>query len=202
MEMFSDRLSPELPSEAEAIFEAIDGRLRPMKRAEFEQLDKLGFFDEEKVELLFGLVIPMAPIDQEHSESVAIVHDMLFRKLDGVARVYTQASFAASEYSAPQPDIFVVPPGQYWQELHSKAYLIVEVSRSSLRRDRAKRLVYQGANVDEYWIVNHPDACVEVYRDRRDNKWHSLTKHFRGDVISPLAFPDVQIAVADILPPA
>jgi Uma2 family endonuclease len=169
---------------------------------EYDFLAAQGYFEDERVELLYGLVVPMAPIDPAHVESVARVHGRLLRALDDRARVYCQAPFAASEYSEPEPDVFVVPPDRNgWTEHHSKAFLVIEVSRSSLRRDRAKRAIYQRADVQEYWIVNQVDGCVEVYRDSRDGAWQSLTKHFRGETVSPLAFPDVQIPVAEILPP-
>ena len=187
--------------EAELVLEAADRMLRPMKRVEYERLAAEGFFEDEKVELLFGMVVPMPPIDQAHVESVAVVHETLMLRLRGLARVYCQAPFAASDYSEPEPDVFVVPPGSHWKDHLSRAFLIVEVARSSLRRDRAKRFVYQKAEVDEYWIVNHPENCVEVYRDRRDGAWQSVTKVQRGETVSPLAFPDVAIAVDEILPP-
>jgi Uma2 family endonuclease len=193
MEMFSP--------EAEMILEAADQKVRPMKRVEYDLLAAEGYFEDEKVELLFGLVVPMAPIDAEHRESVRRVHDAILRQLAERAITYCQTSFAASDDSEPEPDVFVVPQANYWKEHPSRAFLVVEIARSSLRRDRAKKRVYGIADVDEYWIVNHTDGCVEVYRDRRDGAWLSLTKHFRGETVHPLAFPDVAIAVDEILPP-
>ena len=193
MEMFSP--------DAEMILEAADRKVRPMKRIEYDRLAAEGYFEDEKVELLFGLVVPMAPIDPEHRESVRLVHEALLRQLAERANTYCQTSFAASEDSEPEPDVFVVPNANYWKEHPSRAFLVVEVARSSLRRDRAKKRVYGIADVDEYWIVNHPENCVEVYRDRRDGTWQSVTKVRRGETVSPLAFPDVAIAVDEILPP-
>lgn len=190
-----------LSPEADDMLEAAGRALRPMKVVEYVRLATEGFFDDEKVELLYGMVVPMAPIDQDHSESVSVIYAVLLRHLEGRARVYGDAAFAASDYSMPQPDLFVVPPGSYWDKHHSKAWLVIEVAKSSLRRDRAKRGIYQRAPVDEYWIVNHIDGCVEVYRDSRNGTWQSVTKHVRGETVSPLAFPDVQIPVAEILPP-
>jgi Uma2 family endonuclease len=189
-----------LSPEAELVLQAAGCAPRPMKRVEYDFLAAQGYFDDERVELLCGLVVPMAPIDPSHVESVARVYRILTR-LEGRARVFSQAPFAATDDSEPEPDVFVVPQADHWNERASRAYLVVEVSRSSLRRDRAKRSIYLRADVDEYWIVNHNDGCVEVYRDRRDGAWQSLTKHFRGETVSPLAFPDVQIPVAEILPP-
>lgn len=190
-----------LSPEAETMLEAANARLRPLKRVEYERLVTEGFFEDEKVELLFGMVVEMAPIDPAHCESVARIHEMLLEQLKPRARVLSQASFAASDESEPEPDVYVVPSGTYWSAHPQRAFLIVEVARSSLRRDRAKRLVYGRADVDEYWIVNHVDGCVEVYRDRRGGTWHSVTTHVRGEVLSLVAFPDVRVPVDEILPP-
>ncbi|MBA3391577.1 MAG: Uma2 family endonuclease [Deltaproteobacteria bacterium] len=173
-----------------------------MKRVEYDLLAARGFFEDEKVELLFGMVVPMTPIDPAHRESVRRVHDMLLKQIGERARVYCQTSFAASDDSEPEPDVYVTPTAEYWTEHPSRSFLIVEVALSSLRRDRAKRLVYGRADVDEYWIVNHVDGCVEVFRDLRNGAWETLTKHERGETLSPLAFPDVKIPIDEILPPA
>lgn len=175
---------------------------RPLKRVEYERLATLGYFDEEKVELLFGLVVPMTPIDPAHSESTTRAADSLRQQLAGRARVREQNPLAASDISEPEPDVAVVPNAEYWNEHPTKAFLIIEVARSSLRKDKGpKQVLYGLAEVDEYWIVNQVEEVVEVYRDRYNGEWRQRTTHQRGDTIAMLAFPDVQIAVSEILPP-
>jgi len=61
--------------------------------------------------------------------------------------------------------------------------------------------LYGLAEVDEYWIVNHVDGVVEVYRDRDQGEWRTVSLHRRGETIAMLQFPDVVIAVSEILPP-
>jgi Uma2 family endonuclease len=176
--------------------------VRPLKRVEYEQLASLGFFEEERVELLFGLVVPMTPVDPAHEESGFRIQRTLNRQVGARAQVRAENSFAASDISEPRPDVLVIPERDYWDEHPSKAFLIVEVARSSLRRDKGpKALLYGLAEVDEYWIVNHIDDVVEVYRDRHNGEWRQRTTHKRGDTIAMLAFPDVQIAISEILPP-
>lgn len=176
--------------------------VRPLKRVEYERLVSEGFFDDERVELLFGMVVPMSPVDPAHDESTYRVANMLRQRLGARARVREQAALAASDVSEPQPDVAVVPEIDYWNEHPTKAFLIVEVARSSLRKDKGpKSQLYGLAEVDEYWIVNHVDGVVEVYRDRHDGEWRQRTTHQRGDTIAMAAFPDVTIAVAEILPP-
>jgi Uma2 family endonuclease len=175
---------------------------RPLKRVEYDALVEKGFFDDEKVELLFGMVVPMSPIDPAHSESGRRLRDALVRQLAGRATVCNQDPFAASDISEPEPDIMVVPSADYWKEHPTKALLVVEVARSSLEKDQGpKRTLYGLAEVVEYWIVNHVDAVIEVHRDPADGQWQAVTRHVRGETITMLAFPDVSIAVSDILPP-
>jgi Uma2 family endonuclease len=177
--------------------------VRPLKRVEYEKLAAEGFFKDERVELVFGVVVAMTPIDPAHGESVDRLDDMLRRQLAGRARVRCQGAFAATEDSEPQPDIYVFPNGDYWDAQPDRAYLVIEVARSSLDYDRdTKSLLYGVSQVDEYWIVNHAEDVIEVYRDRHDGRWRTMTTHRRGETIAMVGFPDVQIAVTDVLPPA
>lgn len=176
--------------------------LRPMRRVEYDRLASEGFFDDERVELLFGFVVKMPPIDPAHSQSTALVGDLLRPQLRDRAHIRTQAPFAASEWSEPEPDVFVVPPSTYWTAHPEQAYLVVEVSRSSLRRDRGlKAKLYALANVEEYWIVDHVHERIEVLREPRDGVWTVEMTVQRGDTITMARFPDVQLAVDDVLPP-
>jgi Uma2 family endonuclease len=176
--------------------------IRPLKRVEYMRLGTEGFFDDERVELLFGVVVPMSPVDPAHDESTFVVRRALERQLGDRARVRDQSAFAASDISEPQPDLAVVADVDYWREHPTSAFLVVEVARSSLRKDRRlKGVLYGLAEVDEYWIVNHVEGVVEVYRDRHAGEWRQRTTHGRGETITMVRFPDVTIAVSDILPP-
>jgi Uma2 family endonuclease len=175
---------------------------RPLKRVEYERLAAEGFFEDERVELLFGMVVEMPPIDPAHQESSYSIRRCVELAVGGRAVVREANPFAASDISEPEPDVMVVPARRYWDEHPSHAHLVVEVSRSSLRRDRGVKVrVYGLAQVDEYWIVNLIDGTVEVYRDPHDGEWRSKSTHQRGETITTLAFPDVAIAVSDVLPP-
>src|SRR5204863_6053592 len=142
----------------------------------------------EPVELLFGMVVPMSPIDPEHGESTEVLAELLRDLIEGRARVRTQNAFAASDISEPQPDVFVVPNRDYWREHPTRAFLIVEVARSSLPKDKGPKMALYGlADVDEYWIVDHEHETVEVYRDRQAGEWRSKTTHGRGETIAMAA---------------
>jgi len=176
--------------------------VRPLKRVEYERLAAEGFFDDEKVELLFGVVVEMTPVDSTHVAAVYHVRRTIERGVSDRAMVLSQSPFAASDESEPEPDVFVVPSGDLWRQHPTSALLVVEVARSSLRRDRgAKALLYASCEVDEYWIVDVDGGVVEIYRDRHEGTWRSKSTHARGETVAMRAFPDVQVEVAEILPP-
>lgn len=173
-----------------------------MSKAQYLSIDEQGFFDGKRVELVFGTVMTMAPSSAPHVESTRLVQQKLLLALHGRAIVYGQSSFDATEDSVPEPDVAVVPLGSYWSALATRAHLIVEVSRSSADYDRrTKARLYALAEVDEYWIVDHNTRTVVVHRDRADIGWATVLTFRAGQTISPVAFPDVQIAVDEILPP-
>jgi Uma2 family endonuclease len=177
--------------------------IRPLKRVEYDRLAAEGFFEAEKVELLFGVVVVMTPIDPAHNMAVYRVRRGLEAGLNDRATVLSQSSFAASEDSEPEPDILVIPnDDRSWTEHPSRAHLVVEVARTSLDHDQGpKSVLYGSSRVEEYWIVNLPEQAVEVHREPHRGRWRSRSIHRRGERVHMLAFPDVSIAVDDVLPP-
>ena len=56
---------------------ALNERLRPIKVAEYVALSELGAFENERVELLRGRVVRMAPQGEEHSWVVQTLTNFL-----------------------------------------------------------------------------------------------------------------------------
>lgn len=94
--------------------------MRALKRVEYERLAAEGFFDHERVELVFGVVVPMSPTKPPHANSTAVIFAYVLRAVGSRAHVRSQSSFAASEDSLPEPDIFVVPNDDYWTKLPAR----------------------------------------------------------------------------------
>ena len=90
--------------------------IRPLRRVEYDQLVKLGAFQNERIELLEGALVAMSPIGTSHDWTVQKLNRLLVLALEGRAGVRCQSSFAALEFSEPEPDFAVVPPGDYDRE--------------------------------------------------------------------------------------
>jgi Uma2 family endonuclease len=174
--------------------------IRPLRRVEYDQLVALGVFGDERIELLDGALVTMSPIGAPHGAVVQRLTQLLVLALHTRAGVRVQISFAALEYSEPEPDFVVVPLGDYDDELPSEAYLIIEVAESSLALDRGKKLrLYASCAVPEYWVVNLPERCIEVYTGPSPGAYAHCERYEHGQAIRLSGFPDVVIAVADVL---
>lgn len=177
--------------------------IRRLSRSEYRKLGEAGIFDDERVELLYGQIVVMSPPDPSHDASVNTLTELLIRRLDGRATVRTQSSFAASDDCEPLPDLVVAPRQDYWLDHPAEAFLVIEVARTSLGKDRGvKARLYGSVAVKEYWIVDVLQGCVEVLRQPDGHGgWGSRRIAERGASIAIEAFPDVVIAVDRIVPP-
>src|SRR6185295_14352342 len=101
---------------------------RPLRRAEYDHLVSLGAFENERIELLDGLLVPMSPIGPPHSSAVQELTTLLVVAFLGRATVRIQLPFAALALSEPEPDVAVVPLGDYAKAHPNSAHLIIEVA--------------------------------------------------------------------------
>ena len=103
--------------------------------------------------------------------------------------------------TAVAPGGILVPKEDYSRAHPQSALLVVEVADDSIRKDRlVKARLYALAGVPEYWIVNLPNRVVEVFRTPSSNGYLQMTTLAAGDVLSPQAFPDIVLAIDEILP--
>jgi Uma2 family endonuclease len=176
-------------------------RVRPLRRIEYERMVDEGFFQEdERIELLDGVIVEMTPQGTRHAVVIERLSHLLFAAVGGRARVRIQLPFAASEVSLPEPDVAVVQGGDYELAHPSQARLIVEVAESSLSKDRlVKARVYATAGVTEYWVIDIVAKTIEVCSDPVDGQYKQIRAARPGEVIRLLAFPDVEIAVSDVV---
>jgi Uma2 family endonuclease len=167
---------------------------------EYDRLIELGCFRDERVELLNGAIVAMSPQGAAHSFAVARLNALLTPALVGRALVLVQSPFAARDDSEPEPDLTVVPLGNYRQDHPTTAFLVVEVADSSLRKDRGvKADLYAAAEIAEYWVVDLAAASVEVRKAPVGGTYTEIATKVTTDVIVPVAFPDLEIRVGDFL---
>jgi Uma2 family endonuclease len=160
---------------------------------------------DDRVELLEGVVVAMAPQNTPHAAGVGRATWALTVAVGNLAVVRSQAPFIAGRYSVPEPDVAVLPGshGDYDRAHPREALLVVEVADSSLKQDRlTKAPIYAAARVPEYWIVDVRKQQIEVYRepDAKARRYGAVTIVRRGARIELTTFPGTTVAVDDLLP--
>ena len=78
--------------------------------------------------------------------------------------------------------------------------LLVEVSDSTVDYDRdVKVSIYARSLIQEVWLVDLVENCLEVYRQPGPNGYSLMLKFWRGQQVAPLAFPEFVVSVDFIL---
>ena len=186
------------PGSMEAVVDIPTERIRRISRKEYDQMVAVGLFQGARIELLNGRLMTASPQYAAHASTVQRLSKWLVTELGDRADVRVQLPFAASDDSEPEPDISVVPVGDYDAEHPRSAYLIIEVADSFLNDDRfIKRPVYATAGVPEYWILNIVDRCIEVFKPTSSEPARIVTS---TDEITVPGFDDVRIRVESLLP--
>jgi Uma2 family endonuclease len=181
---------------------------RRWTREEYYRLGELGFFHGQRVELIEGEIMVLSPQNWPHTLTVARVGRALERILG--AGFWVRMQFPLNLGTTdPEPDVSVVAGRlEDYSDHPTTAALIVEVSDSSLAYDRSRKAsLYARAGIQDYWIVNLVNNQVEVRRDPQSDPsqpyghgYASLTVLVPPAVVTPLAAPQVSLAVADLLP--
>ncbi len=158
----------------------------------------------DRVELIEGELIAMAPIGANHAGTVIALFEALAAAMRGRALVSPQNPVRLSDRSLPQPDYAVlVPRPDRYRTAHPRPHevlLLIEVADSSLEYDRdVKRALYARHGIRELWIVNLVDGDVEVCRSPGPDGYASVTTVGRDGVLEAGLLPGAGIKVAEIL---
>ena len=160
--------------------------------------------EDERVELLGGEIFVMPPTGEAHEFGADLFNRELTHRLYDRALVRVQNSIRLDDYGLSEPDIAVV---RFRDDYHrnrptpADVLLVIEVSDSSLQRDRELKLPhYAAAGIPEVWIANVPSRQVEACHDPVDGVYQSRRIVPADGQISPQAFPDVALTVGEFLP--
>ena len=159
----------------------------------------------DRVELIDGEIIDMAPIGQGHGSTVSRVYQALVLALHGRATVYSQSSLRLDRLNVPEPDFAVL---KYRADFYGTGepagpddvLLLIEVSDSSLRYDRSVKLpLYARSRIPETWIVDLKRHTLECYRLPEGDRYSVWSTHHPGETVALQAAPDLTLNVTDLI---
>lgn len=185
-----------------AVFEPVQHKLTVEA---YYDLARTGHLTEDdRVELIDGAIIEMAPLGSDHVTAVNRLNRLLVLAAGEAGVVSVQNTVTLPPYSAPQPDLAVLAPRfRAFGEGLPRAediLLLVEVSDTTLAWDRRVKIpLYARHGVRETWLVDLPGRRIEVYRHPGAGGYGQRHVHAPGGAIAPLLLPGVSVAVADVL---
>lgn len=140
--------------------------------------------DDERVELLDGLIVPKMTHKPPHDALVGILDDALRALLPAAWKVRVQSALTTAS-SEPEPDLAIVrgPLTRYLSHHPHPADvgLVVEVADSSLEKDRREKgPIYAAGGIPTYWIVNILARTFEVYSDPTATGYAARADYDRG----------------------
>jgi len=172
---------------------------------EYEQMGVAGVFAPDvRLELLDGEIVEMNPIGSRHAACVKRLHLLLTEALGRRAVIGVQDPTVVGSHTEAQPDISVLRwNDDFYASAHPRSddvLLLVEVADTSVSSDRRVKLpVYATGGIAECWLVDLNAEVVEVYRRSAGGTYKERRDAARGETVSPTAFPEVTLAVDDIL---
>ncbi len=171
---------------------------------EYEVMYEAGVFKpDERLELINGEILKVAPMNAPHISYVIRLSRIFTERLTKRAIVSTQLPVVINEESEPEPDLSILRwrSDDYFSGKPSAqdVYAIIEVASTSLVYDRRVKLpLYARAGVPEVWIVKVQERELEVYRSPKGEAYSESRVLKPSDVVSLLAFPDVELALSEV----
>jgi Uma2 family endonuclease len=174
-----------------------------LKVEDFHKMGSAGILTEDdRVELIEGELIDMAPIGSEHAGVVYLLTQLITLAAGQAAIVGAQNPLILGEYSEPQPDILVLRPREdYYRKAHPRpedVLLLIEVADSTVRFDRKVKIpLYARHNVPEVWLVDLAQRCVEVYRlPQPDAGLYQQVSRYAEGILTPERIGTVAVDMA------
>lgn len=150
----------------------------PARKERYTFADCLAWSEPERIEIVAGEAVMMAPPSRAHQEISVALAAQLYNFLEGKRCKVYPAPFGVRLFeedgdspddvdTVVEPDISVVCDSNKLDEHGCKGapdFIVEILSPSSLRHDRLVKLdLYQRAGVREYWIVDPEYKSVQVF---------------------------------------
>jgi Uma2 family endonuclease len=176
-----------LPTDAQLHRLSVEDVLRMYETGVLGELDR--------VELLDGVLVDKVMQGPSHSSAVAwLTRHFVEATTDLEVRVQDTLLVHGGFV---EPDLMVIDPPPE-ETLPSTAHLVVEVSVTTTRYDRAKAVRYARADVGEYWIVDVPGRAVTVHLEPHEIGYGVVREYADGERIQPTV-GDRDVAVSALL---
>jgi Uma2 family endonuclease len=148
---------------------------------QFHKMAEVGMLvPGERVELIEGEIIDMAPIGSFHCGNVNWLDRVFHQAVADRLVVAVQNALRLSSHVEVYPDLTLLKPrSDFYRHAHpgpEDVLLVVEVADSSAAFDRSvKAELYARHGIAEYWIVDIPARSIRFHRAPQDGRYTDIT---------------------------
>ena len=167
-------------------------------------MGQTGIFSEnDRVELIEGDIVDMAPIGSSHAGTVKYLINILKVAVGERAIVSAQDPLVLDRHSEPQPDITLLKPrADFYRSAHPRpedVLLLVEVADTTLRYDREVKLpLYARHAIPEVWIVDLEGRGLCVYREPAEAGYRHAQTIKHPAILVTVTLPDTSIDLSGL----
>ena len=168
---------------------------------EFDRMIEVGLLGRnDRVELIDGEMVPMAAKGIKHENLKSVLINSIFRQLP----IGTNATVELGWRPAPdlylEPDIVLYPATQLVSQLvAAEVLLLIEISDSSLRYDRERKVkIYAALGVREYWVIDANSLQTTVHLDPGADGYASVSTHAPSQSLAPKALPVLAVSLGGL----
>ena len=171
---------------------------------EYYRMGEVGLIAaDERVELIEGEIIDMAPIGSDHAGLVIRLTRLLAKAVDDKAILSVQNPVRLSNRSEPEPDFAVLKVREDdYRKQHPAAadtLLIVEVSNTSERFDREIKLpLYATHGVPEVWIISIEQQSITICRSPGNYRYEQEQTTRSPGIVTLSAAPEITVDLSTL----
>jgi Uma2 family endonuclease len=181
--------------------QTIGAAVRPLSVADFHAMAEAGIFaDNERVELIDGMLVAMPPIGPAHNAGQMFPFTYLARRLGDAVAFSGPAGLAAGPATELQPDILLLKPHvltgppRYWEP--SDIIAVIEVSDTSLAYDAGgKAVAYARGGFEELLVIDVKGKRILRYRKPGPDGYANIQVLETTDTFSLDCLPAIDLEV-------
>jgi Uma2 family endonuclease len=180
-------------------------RRRPFTVAEYYAMARAGILSEDdRVELIKGEIVEMSPIGDLHAAAVTRAQKLFERRVGDRTIIRVQNPIHLGDDSEPQPDVVIARDrADFYASGHPRPediLLVIEIADPSLAFERREKVpLYAASGIPEVWLAVVNRATLTAYADPSPEGYRTVRALRRDARLAPAAFPDLVVAVSDIL---
>ncbi|MCO6439740.1 MAG: Uma2 family endonuclease [Nitrococcus mobilis] len=171
---------------------------------DYHKMGAAGVFrPTDRVELIEGEIIDMAPIGSAHAGVVGLLTNRLVPAVAGQAIVNVQNPVVLGEHSEPQPDLSVLKPRpDFYRNAHPTPVdiiFLIEVAETSIDFDREIKLpLYARHEVPEVWLVDLRQKALTIHRAPLEGVYRETLQPSDLTRVVPLKLPQAALDLSDL----